>query len=318
MTRTGLVHQALRYGSDDEFLAGTAEHARAGLDDGDTVLAVVSAHNISLLAGALGDRSGEVEFVDVRDWYDYPSRTLGRYHAYCDRLGPDRHARVIGEPVWTGRSDFETHEWLRYESLLNVVFAGTGHRILCPYDTRTLPDAVVRGAARTHPELAGESGTLYADPADFCAECDEHRPAALSAGPQDIRFARGRSAAVRRALTAYARGLGLPEQRTHDLVAAVHETVVNSVRHGGGQGVVRLHSDPDYVICEIRDDGSHASAPRPRLPGHLPPRPHAASGHGMWLVRQLSDLVADDLDPAGSVVRLYFRHRHPVSPLREG
>ena len=316
---SGFVHQALRYDSDEAFLSGTAGFVRAGLDAGDAVLAVVGARNVTLLGEALGNRSRGVEFVDARDWYDYPSRTLGRYHAYCDLRGADRRVRVVGEPVWTGRTDLETREWMRYESLLNVAFADSHHWILCPYDTRALPGTVVGGAARTHPELAHESCAAadYTDPADFSAECDEHGPARLPSGQDDIRFTRGSSARVRGTLAAYARRLGLPEQRTYDLVAAVHETVVNAVRHGGGQGVVRLRTDPDFVICEVADGGTHRATSRPPFPGHLPPGSRAVAGHGMWLVRQLSDLATDDLDPAGSVVRLYFRRRLLVSPPRE-
>ncbi|MEV6166925.1 sensor histidine kinase [Streptomyces sp. NPDC051954] len=320
MTRTGFVHQALCYGSDQELLRGTAGFVRDGLDAGDAVLAVLSGHHIALLTDVLGSRAGDVDFADSRDWYDYPSRTLGRYHAYCHRQGGARRVRVVGEPVWTGRSDFETREWMRYESLVNVAFAGTAHWILCPYDTRNLAAPVLSTARRTHPELAlgarpSAPSVDYANPAAFSAEVTaQSRPDPLPDGPDDIRFSRGRSAAVRHALAAYARRHGMSEQRTYDMVAAAHEAVVNAVRYGGGQGVVRLRSDPDHVVCEIRDGGAHTSVPRPTFPGHIPPEPRAANGHGMWLVRQLSDLVAEHLDPTGSVVRLYFRRSCVVSP----
>ncbi|MFF3707346.1 anti-sigma factor RsbA family regulatory protein [Streptomyces phaeochromogenes] len=321
MSRTRFVHQALCYGSDDEFLDGTLTFARDGLDAGDTVLAVVASHNIGLLDEALGDRSEEVEFVDASDWYGSPSRTLGRYNAYCaahdtDATGRPRGIRVIGEPVWSDRTALEVREWMRYESLLNIAFAGTGHWILCPYDTRALPVGIIRSAVRTHPELAlGPRQSAhcgrYADPADFYAECDTTRPPVLPAGRDDVPFARGRSAHVRRAVSAYVCGLGVSERLTHDIVNAVHETVVNSVRHGGGRGVLRLRSDSEYVICEISDPGTppapSAPPPPPPFPGHLPPDPSAANGHGMWVVRQLSDLATQTLDPTGSVVRLYFR-----------
>ncbi|MGW3421094.1 anti-sigma factor RsbA family regulatory protein [Streptomyces phaeochromogenes] len=319
MSRTRFVHQALCYGSDDEFLEGTLTFARDGLDAGDTVLAVVTSHNIGLLDEALGHRSDEVEFVDADDWYGSPSRTLGRYNAYCaahdtDANGRPRGVRVIGEPVWSDRTAFEVREWMRYESLLNIAFAGTGHWILCPYDTRVLPVGIIRSAVRTHPELSlGPRQSAhcgrYVDPADFSAECDTTRPPALPAGRDDVPFTRGRSAHVRRALSAYARGLGVPEQPRHDMVTAVHEAVVNSLRHGGGRGVLRLRSDSDHVICEISDTGTPTGPPQPPppFPGHLPPDPRAPSGHGMWVVRQLSDLATQTLDPAGSVVRLYFR-----------
>ncbi|GGN48876.1 anti-sigma regulatory factor [Streptomyces albiflavescens] len=313
MTRTEFVHQGLRYGSDDEFLEGTLEFVHDGLAAGDAVLAVVRRHNIALLEEALGRRSGDIEFVDADDWYLRPSRTLGQYHAYCADHGQESRVRVIGEPVWTGRTEFEAREWMRYESLLNVAFVHSGHWILCPYDTRTVPADVVRSATRTHPELAlgarmsAPSGH-YADPADLYAERDAARSRApLSDGPDDIRFARGRSAAARRALAAYARRSGMPEQRTYDMVAAVHEALVNAVRFGGGGGVLRLRSDPDYVICEIVDHGAHNSAVPVRFPGQLPPDARSVSGHGLWVLRQLSDLVAEEIGPTGSTVRMYFR-----------
>ncbi|MGW1747602.1 ATP-binding protein [Streptomyces sp. NPDC002092] len=65
-----------------------------------------------------------------------------------------------------------------------------------------------------------------------------------------------------------ARRPGLTEQRTYDLVTAVHEGVVNAVRHGG----VRLHSDRDHVICEVSDRSAHTVNP--------PPEPAAVSGCG--------------------------------------
>lgn len=70
------------------------------------------------------------------------------------------------------------------------------------------------------------------------------------------------------------------------------------------------------MICEVSDSGAHTVPPLPPFPGHLLPEPVAVSGHGMWLVRQLSDLVTGRLDPSDSVVRLYFRRPgrgHPAA-----
>ncbi|QDQ09631.1 sensor histidine kinase [Streptomyces spectabilis] len=320
MTRTGFVHQALCYGADEEFLEGTLGYVHEGLEAGDALLAVVAGDNIGLLRDALGGAAREVEFIDCLDWYHYPSRTLGQYHAYCTarEQGGARRVRVIGEPVWTGRTTFEVREWMRYESLLNVAFAASGHWILCPYDTRALPDEVISTARRTHPELAvGESGLLHSDryevPADFYAECDEAEraliePAVPTRPPAtEIPFERGRTAVARAAATEFARSRALAEGRVQDLVVAVHETVLNAIRFGGGHGVLRLWSEPEYLICEIAD-GGYGSVPRvPAFPGHLPPAPRTASGHGLWVVRQLSDLMTERLGPDGSVVRLYFR-----------
>lgn len=329
MTGTGFVHQALCYASDEEFLSSTADFVRDGLVADDAVLVVVRADNIALLRDALGAAAREVDFVDALDWYHFPSRTLGRYNDYCTARdeGGARRVRVIGEPLWTGRSPAEEREWMRYESLVNVAFADSGHWIVCPYDARILPEAVIAGALRTHPQVTlaaaegdvdGGRGTLdapYTDPADFYAECDalsrtsphEPRPAAP---PREVPFVRGESVAVRLAAAEYARRCRLTDGRARDVAAAVHEAVLNAVRFGGGRGVLRLWNDAEWVVFEVADQGGgHPARPlrEAGFLGHVPPDPQAARGHGLWVVRQLSDLVTERIDEDGAVVRIHFR-----------
>ncbi|GAA1355069.1 sensor histidine kinase [Streptomyces beijiangensis] len=316
MRRTGFVHQALAYDSDEAFLAGTEPYVRDGLADGDAVLAVVKRQNIALLRDALGNSSREVEFIDSDHWYGYPSRTLGQYHAYCTEhgrtaAGGPRRVRVIGEPVWSRRGELETREWMRYESLLNVAFARSGHWIVCPYDRRALSEQVLTAAARTHPELLHGRGGMalsgaYAYPEDFCAESDAD---ALEPAPEPARevlFDRGGSVVARYAAAEFARRGGLSEERVGDVMSAVHESALNALRFGGGRAVLRLWSRPSYLVFEIADSGANAPV-GPRFPGHLPPAPQASSGHGMWVARQLSDLLEQRIARGGSVVRMHFR-----------
>ncbi|KUL54239.1 sensor histidine kinase [Streptomyces sp. NRRL S-1521] len=322
MTRPGFVHQALSYATDDGFVAGTADFVRDGLAADDAVLAVVAGHNIALLRDALGSAARDVEFFDAVDWYHYPSRTLGRYHAYCTARdeGGARRVRVIGEPVWTGRTAAETREWIRYESVVNAAFADSGHWIICPYDARVLPADVLDTVGRTHPEVASGAAAPdvrgpYADPADFYAERSEldrvsPAPLAASGAPRTVAFTRGDSVAARLAVAEYARRCGMAEDRARDMIAAVHEAVVNAVRFGGGRGVLRVFNDSDWVVCEVADAGGGGAAPAVRDTGFLgrvPPDPHAPKGHGLWVVRQLCDLVTEDFGAGGSVLRLHFR-----------
>ena len=53
--RDSLIHPALIYSSDDEFLAVTVPFLREGLTDGEQALAVTSRRNIAALDDALGD-----------------------------------------------------------------------------------------------------------------------------------------------------------------------------------------------------------------------------------------------------------------------
>ena len=66
-----------------------------------------------------------------------------------------------------------------------------------------------------------------------------------------------RSPTVRRFVEDRAAHAGLDALRSDDLVLAVNEIVTNSVRYGGGEGVLRMWETPDTSISEVRDQRPH-------------------------------------------------------------
>jgi anti-sigma regulatory factor (Ser/Thr protein kinase) len=211
--------------------------------------------------------------------------------------------RGIGEPIWADRSPTELVECQCHEALLNVAFAHTpGFHLLCPYDTAQLDDDVIAEAERSHPFVAGvASGAYRGDTAvpQFAAPLPE--PPA-DAAEQPIN--QGSLAAVRALTAAEAERAGLPAQRVHDLVLAVHEVATNSVRHGGGEGLLRIWREEDAIVCDVRDSGRIAQWP---LVGRVRPALSQTGGWGLWLANQLCDLVQLRELPEGSVVRLHQR-----------
>jgi transcriptional regulator with XRE-family HTH domain len=175
-TSQRLDHRVLTYGSDEEFVAAAIPYVDEGLERSDCLLAVTTQTQIGLLRDTLEDRSEHVEFVDSADWYRSPSAAFTRYRAYVKEKYEAGAAwiRILGEPVWTGRSDAEIAAWTRYESMLNVGFAPSPATIMCPYDTRSVPVEVVADARRTHPEVAHGShatpSSTYQAPEDFLLE----------------------------------------------------------------------------------------------------------------------------------------------------
>jgi hypothetical protein len=79
--------------------------------------------------------------------------------------------RIVGELVLDGLSSAETHVWMRYESLVNVLFAHAEVSYICLYDRRALPPDVIADAIHTHSEAIDSDGTranpLYRPPEDF-------------------------------------------------------------------------------------------------------------------------------------------------------
>ena len=101
--------------------------------------------------------------------------------------------------------------------------------------------------------------------------------------------------ALRAAVAAHGSQAGLSDGRTRDLVLAVHELAANAVRHGAGQGRLRLWAAHDAVRCEVTDEGAPGErrTRRTRRCG----RPSPATGCG-W--------------SAGSPIRPAFSPARPV------
>lgn len=306
--REPLAHQALLYGTEAEFLESTVPFVRDGLDEGAPIRVVTTSRAGGWLRAALGADAQRVEFVESSDWYLHPVRALTAIHRRMQAGVEGRRLRMIGEPFWTARTAQESREWARYEALVNTALASVDAAIICPYDTRAVDPEVVANACRTHPEVIDSGGarpsTSYVHPAVFSAECD--RSPLSEPPPSAVRlpFSRAREvASVRAFVASYATWAGATQERVEELVLAVGEAASNAIEHGGGSGVLRVWAGPQTMSCEISDTGSGL---RDRLAGHLPPDRLVARGGGLWLTRQLCDLVELRSGPAGTTVRLHL------------
>jgi anti-sigma regulatory factor (Ser/Thr protein kinase) len=110
--------------------------------------------------------------------------------------------------------------------------------------------------------------------------------------------------ALRTAVAAHGSALGLSARRVADLVLLAHELASNAVRHGGATraapGRLRLWgtSDPPAVVCEVSDAGPGLADPDHAGVG--PVAPTASDGRGLWIVRQVADLVDIAAGPRGT------------------
>jgi transcriptional regulator with XRE-family HTH domain len=174
-----LEHRVLIYGSDEEYLAAAIPFFAEGMERSDRLLAVASEEQTELLRDSLEDRADHVEFADSADWYRSPGAALNGYRTFVDEKleAGAVWIRILGEPVWAGRSGAEIAAWTRYESFLNLSFASSPATIVCPYDTRSLPEEVVANARRTHPSVAhGNEATAspaYRGPEDLLIDLDD-------------------------------------------------------------------------------------------------------------------------------------------------
>jgi transcriptional regulator with XRE-family HTH domain len=166
-------HRALIYGSDEEFLASTVPFLVEGITRGESIIVVAANRKVGWLRDALGNEAAHVEFQDSAEWLRSPIGALNGFRTFMkerfERGAP--WIRILGEPVWAGRSEVEVAEWTRFESLLNLSLGSSPGAALCPYDARSLPAQIVANARMTHPEVA-EAGDVatslaYQEPEDF-------------------------------------------------------------------------------------------------------------------------------------------------------
>jgi anti-sigma regulatory factor (Ser/Thr protein kinase) len=121
--------------------------------------------------------------------------------------------------------------------------------------------------------------------------------------PAALEFDRDSLVEGRRRVFWFATHAGLGQRRSSDLVLAVNELLTNSVRHGGGSGLLRLWSEGGSVNCEVRDRGRLLD---PRV-GRRRPGPDQVGGRGLWIVHELCDRVQIRTLENGTAVRVSMR-----------
>lgn len=112
---------------------------------------------------------------------------------------------------------------------------------------------------------------------------------------------------VRALVMRQARLAGLFESRANDLVLAVSEVAANTLRHTHSSGTLAIWHDQAEIVCEIHDEGKIAD---PQV-GQRRPGADATGGHGLWLVRQVCDLVELRSDTTGTTIRMHMKIRSP-------
>jgi anti-sigma regulatory factor (Ser/Thr protein kinase) len=301
-------HEALFYAGAGEFVDRTAPFIREGLEANESVLVVVNAERIEMLRSELGGGADGVRFADMAEVGQNPARIIQAWRDFVDEgAGAPRRRRGIGEPIWAARSAAELAECERHEALLNLAFAGSpAWRLACPYDTQALKPSVIEEAMRNHPVVVAggvpRPSATFRGLAPIREPFDRPMPEPPTASVE-LSFGEEKLPAVRAFVAGAAADSGLGPTRTEDLVLAANEIATNSVRHGGGGGVLRMWDEDKALVCEIRDAGL---IDRP-LAGRQRPVPGQTSGFGLWLANQLCDLVQVRSSATGTVVRLHMR-----------
>jgi anti-sigma regulatory factor (Ser/Thr protein kinase) len=270
------LHDALLYDSDEDFLATVVPFLDDGAERGEAAILAVDPR----LSRMVLDAVREPGAVDVLDHaYEAPLATLrlnrerfGRATRWMRMVGQIPHAHV--------RDDW--HGWARYEAAVNDCYQPFTVTGMCPYDTRTTPDAVLDDVLFTHPRIAGPTGPRhnwdYVEPNAFLAllaeadvdplERTEPRFVLHDPLPDDAResvIALGRTA-----------GLGVHDGRSLGL--ATREVVMNAMEHGKPPVDVSGWGRAGRVAVAVRDRGTGLDDPYSGLVSKHPSGPSQELG----------------------------------------
>ncbi|RBY75974.1 sensor histidine kinase [Blastococcus sp. TF02-09] len=304
-------HAAALVDSDEAILAASLPHLEAGLAAGDTAVLACPPDTAALIGAGLGLRAGAVEnhpricLLDTRapDAITETRRLLARAGSTGSGW-----VRLVGQ-VQFGDRPRTWREGTRYEAASNALLAGQPLAALCLYDSRTLPDEVLRSARATHSELvvdgAREPSPEF-DPAAFLRRLPVPREPVEDCAPVLDVPAATVLADLRHRLAAALSAHVADRDLVDDLHLAVSEVVANAFRHGVPPVSARLWVGPEQLVCEIGDHGTAFADPLAGFqPAHGPDL--GRGGMGLWLARKLFDHVDLLPGPGGLVVRLATR-----------
>jgi anti-sigma regulatory factor (Ser/Thr protein kinase) len=304
----GAPHAVALYDSEESLRARVVPYVREGLDRGETVVAVVSDAAERILRSALRGDAGRVQWRAGEVSYD---RLGAMFEGFRQFLADQRAAgvamRLLTQNDVPGGPD-RIGAYLRNEAMTNEVYRPYGYSWACLYDRRAHTEETLRQVREVHPRLLEPGGRSipsaeYVTPGDFVARSARYLPVPEVVELDVELIGAGELVRLRRLLGRWADGHGVEGDDAHDVLIAVSEAVTNALQHGAPPVRVQAFTDGGVARVRVHDPGSAAVF---ATAGYYRPDPSGGSGIGLWVARQLADVVTTHTDTTGTTVELSF------------
>lgn len=302
----GLLHAALPHRSTEELVDSLLALAHEALRMNDPLFVSLPEPSTLALKAALGRDADRVRWSDSTRWHPHPVRRLRAILELVE--GAERHGvgrvRLVGEAPLAATVPAMVTEWERTDALLNDALGGHPVTVVCSYDESSLPADVVGRAACSHPFVGLEPSrpsSLYLEPEEYLALV--RAPASpVPSGSQVLSGTVGPGEArafVRDTLGTSGALPSVPESVVEDMASAVTEAVVNAWQVGASEVTVACWRTAGEIGAQVDDDGPGLTDP---MAGYRRPSPVTERGRGLWLARQLVDVLdIADAGPGASV-----------------
>jgi hypothetical protein len=302
----GFVHAAVCHRTTDELVAAVLPFVEEGLQLRERVYVNLAPHRIGAIQVELGPEADRVRWSDSRQWLPHPARRLRGLHELID--GEERHGgsrlRLVGECAFPSGPPEMVAEWERFDAVLNDALAGSPVTMLCTYDSASLAPDLIDRVPCSHPTLGvgpSDANPRYLAPDSYLLW---HRIELAAAPESALRI--GGEVTPADARTFVRQVLGGPHPLTSrgaldDVLVAVTEVVTNAWWVGATRLDLACWREGSEVGVQVDDDGPGVADP---LAGYRRPPPGADRGRGLWIARQLVDLLEISSHPPQTSVRL--------------
>ncbi len=303
---TRLEHRAAFYAAVPELLHLLLSQVQAAADRGEPVALIVEPDAEYEVRARFGAAAGLIVLPPPEAASRGSGQTVATHLAreLRELSGPTGRVSLVvqHEPRLDGT---DGAYWTELDAAVNVALADLPITMTCLFPSFAMEPEIEQGVRWNHPQLIENGLPLtnpdYLRPAEVIAAAPAPPLPPLGRAQQRLVFTPWQLHAVRAAVADVARRVSLDEKRAEDLVLAVNEVATNAVEYGNGEAEVLLWASLDGLICEVHNAGRLAEA----LPGLQPPHPGDPRGRGIWIARQLCDLLHIWSDDDGTHVRIH-------------
>lgn len=298
-----LEHAVGYHSSRTHLLGQLVPLARAAADRGEPVALAVAPDTEDALRAELGS--------DVVLHTLTPPADVGSGQTVALQRGRELRELTCGAGPVTALSEHRSELdgpdggfWTELDAAVNVALAELPVRMTCFYPEMPLHLCVLDGARENHPlVLAGgelRHNARHRAPREVLAEHPVGAPLLLGVPDVTVVFRSWELQEVRRVVRDVAGAAGFTDDRVDDVVLAVNEVATNAVEHGGPHAELQVWATGGGLVCEVHDAGALDDP----LPGMTSPHPSEPRGRGLWIARQVCDLLHVWSDHRGTHVRV--------------
>lgn len=312
----GFVHTAICPRDDEELASALSTFVSGGVAAGEPVFVNLAPQRLATVRSAAGAAAEAVRWSDTFSWEPHPACRLRAIQDLVAEVAGSttRRLRFVGECAWPDGPRALQLEWERFDAALNHALSGMPVTMVCVYHAAAFSQSVLDAVEAIHP--FGGVG-LRPNPGYVSPEVwlEAHRAEPLSCPAWASRLRGRASALAARALVREVAGGLVPDATLEALQMAATEAVTNALRMGSGVVDVRCWASDAEVVVQVDDDGPGFGDP---LAGYRRPPVGAVAGRGLWLARQLTDLLHVSHSPTGTSVQLRVLRRPAGRPAELG